>query len=49
MAKSAITGNTGKDAPFYGRNPDSVSAREFSNYWINKFERGMPHRKDGFR
>lgn len=40
MAKYAITGNTYKDAPFYGADPDSVKAGDFTSYWVNKFQRG---------
>lgn len=42
MAQKAITGNVGKDAPFYGAPADMISAGGFKNYWVNKFESGMP-------
>lgn len=43
VAKSAISGNIPKGSPLYGMDPTKITAGDFRNFWINKFQGGnMP-------
>lgn len=39
VARRAITGNIPANHPLAGRNPDEITAGDFRNLWINRFER----------
>lgn len=39
MAKLAITGNVPYDHPLYRQDADNITAGDFRNLWVNKFER----------
>lgn len=41
MARLAITGNVPSDHPLYRQDVDKISAGDFRNLWVNKFERGL--------
>lgn len=42
QAKTAITGNIPKGSPLYGQDPDKIGAGDFRNFWVSRFEGGMP-------
>lgn len=42
MAQLAVSGNIPSDNPYYREDPTKLSAGDFRNLWINKFERGIP-------
>jgi hypothetical protein len=47
MARLAITGNVPGNHPLRGADPDAITAADFRNLWVNKFERaggGAPAR-----
>lgn len=41
IARKAITGNVPSDHPLYGQDADRITAADFRNLWVNKFERGL--------
>lgn len=41
MARLAITGNIPGDHPLRGQDADKITAGDFRNLWVNKFERGL--------
>ncbi|MFX8278079.1 hypothetical protein ABTL45_19750, partial [Acinetobacter baumannii] len=38
VAKHAISGNIPSNSPLKGMDPDSISAKQFSDLWINKVD-----------
>lgn len=41
MARLAITGNVPSNHPLRGQDADNVTAGDFRNLWVSKFERGL--------
>lgn len=41
IARLAITGNVPSNHPLYGQSADNITAGDFRNLWVNKFERGL--------
>lgn len=41
MARLAITGNVPSDHPLYRQDADKITAGDFRNLWVKKFERGL--------
>lgn len=42
MARLAITGNVPGGHPLRGQDADKITAGDFRNLWVSKFERGLP-------
>lgn len=40
IAKQAITGNIPRGSPLHGQPADAITAGDFKNYWVSKFEGG---------